>query len=50
MPDDHAVHRWTSDAPRSLGGARALRGLTVAETQERATVLLNGVEPRAELG
>jgi hypothetical protein len=38
MPDDDQVHRWTAAAPRSLGGARALRGLTVAETQELAAL------------
>jgi hypothetical protein len=38
MSDDHEVRRWTTAAPRSLSGTRALRGLTVAEVQEFAAL------------
>jgi hypothetical protein len=38
MPDDDEVHRWRTAAPRSVGGARAQRGLTVAETKELAAL------------
>jgi hypothetical protein len=34
MPDADEAYRWTTAAPRSLGGTRALRGLTVTEIQE----------------
>jgi hypothetical protein len=38
MPDADDAHRWTTAAPRSLGGPRAVRGLTVAEIQEFAAL------------
>ena len=38
MPDDHEAHRWTTAAPRSLGGAQARRRLTIAEVQEFAAL------------
>ena len=38
MPDADEAHRWTTAAPRSLGGTRARRELTVAEVQEFAAL------------
>jgi hypothetical protein len=38
MPDADDAHRWTTAAPRSLGGPRAVRGLTVAEIREFAAL------------
>jgi hypothetical protein len=38
MPDGHGVHRWTTDAPKSLGSASARRRLTVTEIQEFAAL------------